>query len=330
MESTMNDVGIEPAKESDFDDDIADKDYELPTAKVTTYKKANIIDNVSSPVIPEKSKNPAPCLTTPLVTVKPKNTSRALVFPGPSKPTQQTPSHKRVHAYSLTLSDEEDEDPAPIERQITSQKRSRSSSASSTSRESVDALEEHIPKGNPLIPPHEKSEFVHRPGYERTHKNLLFDYYVYDQTDPKHPTAECICITKYNNKVPVVCGKILKMGKSCSAGPMTHLKAFHPQAMEELKNRREAWDKHVSDYKSGLAKRLDEKEGRTPGKRQRMEGPNIDSFTPKYGVRSKEQLYFDMLQTVWMIVGGIPYNHVEGKAYKVTLIYMYIEKQILF
>ena len=36
-----NDVVIEPAEESDFDDDIADKDYELPTAKVTYFFHVN-------------------------------------------------------------------------------------------------------------------------------------------------------------------------------------------------------------------------------------------------------------------------------------------------
>lgn len=298
-------------EESDIDDDIADKDYELPTPKISTFKPSKLTKTPAA-VISEKSKTSVPLAKTG-------NAKRELLFPSSSKTCKPSTSRKTDSEHT-TSSHDEDSDEYPIERVHSLMQNPLSSRGSSTSTDVEEAnVDDEVPSEyesvkNPLIPPHEDSDFVHCPGYERTHKNIMFDYFIYDQTDPKFPTAKCICKTKIKSSGPIACGKVLMMTKSCSAGPITHLKAYHPHALEELKERREKWANHVKAYKAGLARRMDEKEGRTPGKRPRLDGKNEHLI--KFKVRGPEQLRWDMLMMVQLVVGGIPFHFVDTEAFK--------------
>ena len=174
-----------------------------------------------------------------------------------------------------------------------------------------------VPQPAPKEPEPFKTKFAYKKGYINPYSHPLYDYFFSDMTDTKNPRAQCLIIKKKGADGTIeVCGTRLKQPRNWNSPASKHLERMHKEAFAEFRERLQIYNDLKKLKKEMDQSTADEHEGRTPGKRARIEA----TIKERYIVRSQQQLQFDMETVEFLVQVGLPWTLAEHPAFQTYLL----------
>ena len=159
-----------------------------------------------------------------------------------------------------------------------------------------------------------ETKLAFQAGYVNPGKHPIYDYFVRHEADADNAKAYvmCIVIKKLDGAgVPTICGVPLAQGQSLTGMMMKHLRSRHSQAADEFDTRYACYkidQAEVKRHKKRDAKFQSETE--EEGSRKGVKPSKA------YGLRSAQQLQFDMELTQMLADCNLPWTLAENPAFK--------------